>query len=75
MAKPPKVKFVESNERRTTLEARRMLEKLGVRVIRLPPTPVLERRFDLPFLETEDGQRYFGIEGIARFAQRYFKAK
>ncbi len=75
MAKLPKVKFVESNEQRTTLEARRMLRKLSVEVVRLPPDPVLEQRFDLPFIETEDGQRYFGIQGITRFAQRYSRTK
>ncbi len=75
MAKQQKVKLIESNEQEITLEARKMLEKLSVEIVSLPPDPIFEERFDLPILETEEGHRYFGIEGITQFAQRYFALK
>ena len=66
-----KVKFVESNEQKFNLKARRMLEKLGVEIMSFPPDPIFEERFDLPFIETEDGHRYFGVKGITYFADNY----
>ncbi len=75
MAKLHKVRLVESNKQEITLKARKMLENLSVKVVSLPPDPILEERFDLPFLETEDGRRYFGIQGITRFAQGYTQLK
>lgn len=73
MAKLQKVRLVGSNEETTTLEAQRMLRNLNIKIINLPPDPFFVQRFDLPFLETEDGHRYFGIRGITRFAQRCSK--
>ena len=52
MAKQQKVKLIESNEQEITLEARKMLEKLSVEIVSLPPDPIFEERFDLPILET-----------------------
>jgi len=75
MAKLQKVKLIESNEQRITCEAREMLKNLSVKIESLPSDPVFEERFELPFLETEDGHRYFGIQGIMRFTQLYPKMK
>lgn len=71
MAKLQKVRLVESNEQTITDEARKMLRSLNIKFISLPPDPFFTQRFDLPFLETEDGHRYFGIQGITRFVQHY----
>jgi hypothetical protein len=69
MAKLLKVKLVASNEVETTRKAGEMLKNLNIEVETLPPDRVFEERFELPFLETEDGHRYFGIQGIGRFAE------
>jgi hypothetical protein len=75
MATLQKVRLVESNERTITEKAREVLTSLNIKFISLPPDPFFMQRFDLPFLETEDGYRYFGIQGITRFAQHYSEKK
>jgi len=69
MAKLQRITLVESSEQRIMLEARKMLENVSVEIVSLPPDPVFEERFELPFLETEDGHRYFGVRGITLFTQ------
>lgn len=69
------LKLFESNEEESTLEARKILRNLGLQIVRFPPDRIFEERFDLPFLETEDGRRYFGIQGITRFVQQFSEMK
>lgn len=75
MAKLLKVRLIGSDQEKATLQAREMLKNLNITIEALPPDRVFEERFDLPFLETEDGHRYFGIDGIMLFARHYSKAR
>jgi len=75
MAKLKEFTLVESDRPDITSEARKILADLNIEVRILPPDPIFERRFELPLLETDDGHRYFGIKGIARFAECYSKTK
>ena len=75
MAKLKVVILIESNSQKVTSEARTILARLNVKIIVLPPDPIFEQRFDLPLIETDDGHRYFGIEGIERFAECYANPK
>lgn len=75
MAKLLKVKLVGSGREEATRQAQEMLKNLNIAIETLPAERVFEERFDLPFLETEDGHRYFGLQGIMLFAQHYSQAR
>lgn len=75
MVKPMRVKLVESDNQGLTAEARQILAKLNVEVSSLPTDPALANRFELPFLETGDRQRYFGIRGLRAFAKTFSRAR
>lgn len=77
-----KIRLVLSNNEESNQKALEMLtelktiKRLGrVRIVPLAPEPFFEKRFDLPFAETGDGYRAFGLRGIENFVKRVKEGK
>jgi len=70
MTFPKLIKLVKSDESRLNRRALELLMELdGITITILPFDCVLDERFELPFVESEDGYRAYGIAGIRRFVE------
>jgi hypothetical protein len=54
----------------TNEAAQKALARLGVAVDVVSPTEFLEGRVLLPFIETLNGSRYYGLSSIERYVNR-----
>ena len=64
--------FSQDNQKnREVASALQRIIKNGGKVIQLREGRLLEGHVLLPFLETPEGNRYFGVDSINRYAERY----
>ena len=70
MTSPKLIKLVKSDKSWLNRRALELLAELdGTTITILPFERVLYERFELPFVETEDGRRAYGVDGIKKFVE------
>lgn len=67
-----KITLFESTDRQKNQTAQAALSRMNnIEVERVIDYGLLEDRVPMPFIETPEGDRYYGIRSIERFAEKH----
>ncbi|MFC1614793.1 hypothetical protein ACFL5K_05795 [Gemmatimonadota bacterium] len=69
------INFTGSMDKEKNIEAIRLIEKLGVSIDYIETSPLLDEIVTTPFISTNEGESYFGLQAITEFVSNHLSIK